>query len=63
MEKSIKIKNWEKKFNKLCILTKDGMCKYWKPEAFGYAEDDREAPLDKFFPEEIKQFIKKIIEK
>ena len=48
----------EEQFNKMCILTDDGKAKYWKPAVFGYAEDDREAPLDKFFPETVKQFIR-----
>ena len=50
----------EEQFNKMCILTDDGKAKYWKPAVFGYAEDDREAPLDKFFPETVKQFIRTI---
>ena len=49
-----------KEFDKLCILNVDGKCKYWRPEAFGYADDDRTAPLDKFFPEIIKELILKI---
>ena len=50
-------KSTEAKFDELCIVNKDGSCKYWRPEAFGYAENDNEAPLDKFFPEAIKSFI------
>lgn len=58
-EEELTVKQGEEEFDKFCILNKDGKCKYWKPEAFGYAEDDREAPLNKFFPEEIKNFISK----
>ncbi len=49
--------NWKERFDELCQITVDGKCKYWRPEAFGYDKDDKEAPLDKFFPEEIKSFI------
>lgn len=51
-----------KEFNEKCILTKDGKCKYWRPEAFGYSENDREAPLDKFFPERVKSFLTAALE-
>ena len=44
--------NWEE-FDKLCIVNKDGDCKYWKPEAFGYK--DMECSMDKFFPQEVKE--------
>jgi hypothetical protein len=52
----------EKKFNEFCILTKDGGCKYWNPESFGYKKGDMECSMDKFFPETIKQFIFKSIQ-
>jgi len=51
------------RFEKLCILNKDGDCKYWNPQAFGYAENDTQAPIDKFFPEEIKSFLRSEITK
>lgn len=56
-------KTWIEEFDKKCILTIDGKCKYWKPESFGYKEGDNTAPLDKFFPEQIKQFISELLQK
>lgn len=53
--------NWRERFDKLCVLTEDGKCKYWNPSAFGYQDTDMEAPLDKFFPEHIKSFISREI--
>jgi hypothetical protein len=55
------LKDIMEEFDKLCIKTEDGECKYWNPEAFGYSENDSEAPLDKFFPEEIKAFLEKAL--
>lgn len=43
------------RFDRLCVLTEDGKCKYWRPESFGYDKYDQEAPLDKFFPEQVKK--------
>jgi hypothetical protein len=46
-----------KSFDELCITAIDGSCKYWNPVAFGYDKGDTEAPLDKFFPEQVKAFL------
>ena len=53
--------DWADGFDRLCIVNKDGDCKYWNPQAFGYSLHDNEAPLDKFFPEQVKDFIRKAI--
>lgn len=49
-------KDIEKEWKKKCHLTKGGKCKYWKVEAFGYSPNDYEAPLDKFFPQEVLEW-------
>ncbi len=50
------IKEREKEFDKLCEVTVDGKCKYWKPGSFGYNELDSDCSTDKFFPEQLKSF-------
>ena len=59
-EKEELISKINQAFQEMSILTKDRGCKYWKVEAFGYREEDREAVNDKFFPEQVKD---KVIEK
>lgn len=51
-----------KEFDKKCIVNKDGHCKYFNPEAFGYDKDDNEAPVYKFFPEKIKEMFSKALD-
>jgi len=47
-----------KEFDLKCHVNIYGDCKYWDVEKFGYAKGDTEAPLDKFFPEEVKTFLR-----
>lgn len=42
-------------FSSMCHVTVDGACKYWRPSAFGYVDTDSDSPLDKFFPEAVKE--------
>lgn len=51
-----------KEFDKLCHVNKFGECKYWKPEAFGYKSDDNKCSMDRFFPENVKTFLRSALE-
>jgi len=55
------MKDIKKLFQQLCHCDKNGACKYWKVEEFGYKKNDQDAVNDKFFPQEVLNKILKTI--
>jgi hypothetical protein len=48
-----------KNLKTLCRVNREGKCKYWDVAKFGYDKGDLDAPLDKFFPEEVLSLLTK----
>ena len=52
----------KKKFSDYCMSNKFGELKYWNPAAFGYADNDMECSMDKFFPQKVWEVFEKLLD-